>query len=356
MAAGGGGAAMQLTLQTIADHLAGTRAQSGIEYYATSVDVCDGSIPAEFRRWLQGLDHVSNMPNVDLQTCLEVASLKSRGTLRTELERLIQQTAQIAVAAAAAAGNPAPQNLRGWPWAPIRQNLQNTFLSANEPDNLRLELDASRQPAHQNVGPYNIDYMERAARAYPLPRNADAERILVQGYIKSLKEAYMARKVIQRHPANLHAAMTAAEQIATDSERMNKLLGRREEPMDVNILQTPTYPDPIRLLTEKIDALQTSLQQMKDRPQQPTQNQRGSPAAGRGNRGKPSRGRGNTMKWTEDGRAICYRCDRVGHIGRNCRNNPPTPQNWPQKQRGGGSPRGGRPPYQGDTRNYSENY
>ena len=150
-----------------------------------------------------------------------------------------------------------------------------------------------------------MKFREAAAAAYPLPRSADAERTLVHAYIRSLYHYDIKKKIIEHHPANVDAAMNRAEQIDSDRDQCRRLIGdRKEEPMEVVAYNTTAQTDNRKTLQEikkQLDNLTTDVGKMKTQQWQ------------KGER------RQEKKRWTDDGRPICFFCQKPGHMMRECR-------------------------------------
>lgn len=315
MAAAGGAAApgpqmaaMANALTALVGHGANQEALQKIQYYASGIRKSDGTVPSEFREWLMAIDLV--VPQAPNGLVMEVASNSSVGSLNQELEHYIS-TAM----AAMPAGPPAPQ--RGnVPWAATRAHLQAAFLSINEEENLKLELERITRAAYQQVPQFNVDFRAKAARAYPLPWNQATERILVRAYIRSLADRRLGGKVLDAQPATLNAAMTRADQVAAVDEQRAQLLG--PEPMDTSALgygsQTPAPPVAAGSATDqKLDKLIELLTlQLAGGGSKPSSTRMGTPA----------QGRARNFQFAPDGRPICSGCNKVGHVWRYCRSRP----------------------------------
>lgn len=322
MAVGGGGAGagaapgphmvqMAQALQALVGHGANAEALHKIQYYASGIRKCDGTVASEVREWLQAIDTVDQQAPNGL--VLEVASNTAVGTLNRELEHFVTATVN-----AMPPGPPAP--VRGAVgWAALRTHLQASFLSINEEENLKLELERVQRATYQTVPQYNVDFRAKAVRAYAPPWNAATNRILVRAYVRSLNDRRLSGKVLDAQPANLNAAMTRADQVSAVDEQRTQLLG--PEPMDVSALgygdvtpRTPARSAPLSTTDAKLDKLIELL------TLQATQSQRGNRRQG------PQR---RKFEFTPDGKPICNGCKKPGHVWRDCRqrqgSNPPKP-------------------------------
>jgi hypothetical protein len=224
---------------------------------------------------------------------LEVAAGTARGPLRKELERFVAH--QVNLQAAWAGGRAAV------PWNLVRDHLRAVFLSQNENEQLRAEVEMMKMNSFDTVAAFNVKFREAATAAYPQPRSADAERTLVHAYIRSLHAYDMKRKVIEHHPANLDAAMHRAEQIDSDRDQCQRLIGRREEPMEVGSVQQNAA---LTALQKQLENLSTNVAKLSAQ-----QNQ---------HQGSTVQRKRGGYRWAPDGRPICFFCDKTGHFAREC--------------------------------------
>ena len=58
----------------------------------------------------------------------------------------------------------------------MREYVRNTFLSPNEIDKLKLEIEYKRNASHDSVAIFIRNFRELAIRADPASRTADAEQ------------------------------------------------------------------------------------------------------------------------------------------------------------------------------------
>ena len=170
---------------------------------------------------------------------IEVAEQTARGLLRQELERWMNtQVARNAVT-----------------WPQLRAHLRTAFLSQNENERLQAELGRTTRVSGEGYLAYNRRFREAASRAYPLPRQALAEHLVVQAYAKGLDDVHLARKVMENNPATLQAAITLVENRVAGIERF-KDLGlntneRKEEAMDTTLI-TNTPPSTSDSVSQKL--------------------------------------------------------------------------------------------------------
>ena len=182
-----------------------------------SITKCDGLIAQEVRDWVDSITLSCGLVrDIDNHAMLLVTGT-IRGPLRNEVERFLSlQTDRLPT-----------------PWPLVRDHVRNTFLSPNETDTLKIEIEKLKQPSHESVAIFNWKFRELANKAYPEPRTGDAERVLVRAYSKALRDADLAKKLMtDGHPENLDMPFRYTEVQASGIEMFNSL-GRSEEPMEI---------------------------------------------------------------------------------------------------------------------------
>ena len=182
---------------------------------------CNGGLAADVREWIAEIELCVPIFGALPGAVLEVAAGTARGPLRKELERFVAD--QVQLQAAGGGGRAAV------PWVPVRDHLRTVFLTQNEDEQLRAEVETLKMNSYDTVAAHNLRFREAAAAAFPQPRSVDAERTLVHAYIRSLHGYDLKRKVVEHHPANLNAAMHRAEQVDADRDRCKRLIGERQE-------------------------------------------------------------------------------------------------------------------------------
>lgn len=258
---------------------------------------CNGGLAADVREWIADVELcvavLGNVPGA----VLEVAAGTARGALRKELERFVAH--QVQLQGPGGAGRPGVQ------WNLVRDHLRAVFLTQNEDEQLRAEVEAMKMNSYDTVAAHNLRFREAAVAAYPAPRSADAERTLVHAYIRSLHGYDVKKRVIEHHPANLDAALHRAEQVDADRDQCRRLIGdRREEAMEVGAAQAPETVAALGSMKKQLDQLTTSMAKLSTMQKAQNRTERDDR--------KPRRG------WTSDGRPICFECDKVGHLARDC--------------------------------------
>ena len=275
-------------VEALHQHLAEDRRQKVVEFEEGQVDrevrrleKCDGSEPAQVKSWLKELDLVPAARRT------EVAGRTATQQLRRELERFLEGHAQ----------------RRNAPWLEVSSHLLHAFVSTDNKEATRKELDKIRQEIHESLISYNRRFRELAEESYPLAaRNEDQERTLVKAYGKGLAHDSTARKLVSNGwPENLEAAIRRTAQLETSQEVYDHL-GRQVSAMEVGSAAATPKLAP---------------QQPKPQPSLEVQQLRSHIAKleAQINRLKPA--------YTDNRNARkCYSCGAADHLARDC----PRPQ------------------------------
>ena len=229
-------------------------------------------------------------------------------------------------------------------WAAVRVHLRQAYLTSDESEFLRSDLETIKQAAYESTGAYSRRFVEAANKAYDEDdRNGVVQRIVLDLYIKGLHSgALMDRLILETEPTTMDEATAAVANFSAKHERLRRLKGQGssaihpdEEPMEVGAQRNTQNPsaaptsDPAMadaLLTQarQMQGVQKELAKMKANslaqlPQQPAQPSPQvaaiptQPAAIR-----PLLPVHRYPSHTPEGHTICYECGGTGHIGKNC--------------------------------------
>ena len=285
---------------------------------------CNGESPAAVRTWLEQVDRSTRFTNKTLRVVMRTIT----GHMQKEVERFI-----------------GPGDVVTTTWAQVKDFVTRTFLSNQDQEQLRQDVDQLVQQAYQTTKDYGRKFKEAVRLAYPTAldgtRNDIADRFIIHGYVRGLEDKELAKKLVRKGlPKTLDEAISAVEKLqAADQEVDNMFptttsthVHRREEPMDIGAVAGPSSaPHKTSMeadmtnmkrqmgglsnqFTQIMAALTNVLnQQAQPQQQQPQQQHRRAPA------GAQSTHPGTRFEFSEDGKPICAYCHKKGHLRRECR-------------------------------------
>ena len=217
-----------------------------LESQTKAVKSCDGSSTVLVREWFQDMSIArTKMAGPQLEELtVRLISATLQGSMRRFFERWV-------ISYAARPGPLAPMT-----WDMIREALQGAYLTLDEGEFLKSELETLRQTSYETSGAYSRRFVEAADMAYPAPtRNATIASQLKEKYLRGLKSESLVRQAIREgKPTTLEEACEAVEACTAEEEQIKRLRagqrqasqperrGRYEEPMEVNLIApVPRY-------------------------------------------------------------------------------------------------------------------
>ena len=124
-----------------------------------NITKCDGLIPSEVREWQEqvemGLKFLINVNGAPAY----LSSFSTTGSLRREIEHFLSTQANRDIVT----------------WQQIKAHVTTAFISANETERLKGELEAMRQASDEGITLFNRRFRELARKSYPVPRTPDGE-------------------------------------------------------------------------------------------------------------------------------------------------------------------------------------
>ena len=281
-------------------HKAAMHYKNKITDQAKTIKPCDGGIPADVREYLEDIELsipiLDGVPN----GTIELVTRTVVGSLRKEVQRFL-------------ATQP---NRLATNWNILRNHICRTFLSANEGEKSKIELEKITQPSYETIPMFNRKFREIATKAYPQPRTQDAERVIIRAYARALYDSSIARKLItEGNPADIEAALAYMEQVAAGMELFDNIeRKRRDEPMEIGVVQATSsmcdqlnnFADVLTTLKKQNEKVMTRIAKLEAQHV----GQRPGPVNTSGLR--------NRSRWTKDQKPICDHCGKVGHMKREC--------------------------------------
>lgn len=240
---------------------------------------CDGSIPSQVRAWMADIDLCITQcsgQQARPESLHNVITRTITGSLRRDIERYLDGACN------------QQQCLRHEiSWDQIRRHVTQAFLSPNEEDHLRDELESMKQSPFETVASFNRRFSEAVDLAYPnMPRNNAEQRVILKAYEQGLTSDQLVRDIMRMMqqnglPKTFRAAMQCSQDLECQSDEYRRL-GRKEQKMSI---------DHVQHKEDKITTVQKQQTTSKGR--------------GRGRRNQPIQ---------------CYECSGYGHIARECVN------------------------------------
>lgn len=299
--------------------------RSKAEAQAKRIKNCDGSSQSRLRIWMREIR--LTIPYSD--KTVYIASLTSEGHLRLELEKFLA----------------AQNNREAVTWDELETHIRATFLTAHENERLRDALEKVKRNSYETTMAYGRRFSEAADLAYPHnARNADQQKTMLRLYMKGLdNEKLVLRLVQEKRPENYIEAIEEVNKYEADNYIVYRALhgeappdadSREEEPMDISAFQqtspkkqeetavSKSLTQQLTDLDRKVTGLAREFTKLKavDRPPKREAASKPPPrTAFRGTRGGMQQR--TSFKFTSDGRPICAKCNRPGHMRVDCGNN-----------------------------------
>ena len=263
--------------------------RDAIEQLVKQTTCIDGSSPPLTRAWLREVDLTVPlvagfvMPGPQIV----IATRTVTGPMRIDVERwLLDFTAANGV------------GRNQIPWANLRDYITATYLSANEPETLRSEVERLSQSALEDIPAYARRARGVVEAAFPqAQRVLEQDRIAVASFIKGIASHELARYVLERDPADLGQAINQALQRSA-FEDCSAHLGIKKEPEG----KVSGVYQPSKNIEQQYEKLSKQLEQLTTKM---TKIELWS---------KQGKNYGKSLK--QNG---CFYCGKRGHFKRECR-------------------------------------
>jgi hypothetical protein len=287
--------------------------------------VCDGSAPAAVREWIQDVEIAAKYfpagtRDADVR---HVVAATLQGPMRRCYERFL-------------AAQPDRDNVS---WEAIREHLRRAYLTQDEEEFLKTQLERLTQSAYESNAAFSRRYEELAEQAYPPAlRNDTVEKLILTGYLRGLRSAELVKRLVQEaNPTDLTGAMAAVEQYSAQEEYLQRVVANRPEAgrgdeMEVGEVkssktETMAEKSAMQHVCAKMDELSRKVAGLQREFTRLSARTRAAGAAEASAAPAPVMGRGRGMRAgpaaaapaRRPGEPIkCYECNRPGHIGRDC--------------------------------------
>ena len=312
-----------------------------IEMHTKATPSCDGSSPKLVRAWLKAI---------------EIARpYFSAGTREIDTHYLIVASLTGSMRSCYKHFQAAQEARNEVTWAQVRTHLQDAYLTADEKEHMRSELEHIKQGAFESCAIFGRRFREAAHQAYATAdRNAVVHKLLLDVYLRGLRDKPLVHKLImESNPATLDEAFDIVAEFIARKERMTRVLKREpepsntEEPMEVGAVTAGSYKEQPRLqevaatsatatskmedamcnMARQVAGLQKEMSRMKAASIAQTNNSAAPTHQGTSHQPPPlapinQTTRGNTGRQpkypshTPEGTIVCYECGSPGHIGR----------------------------------------
>ena len=213
----------QQYLDTLNRQTAEQVARDNLRTQAASVTNCDGSSPEAVRKWFSDVEIAGQVLGGG-RAIIRLARRTVTGTFRKELERFVEHYRPPGWNPPMA--RPDPNDI---PWDHLKTELTTAFLSADEIEHAKGQLETLRQAAAEDVQTFNRRFMVLADRAYPADqagvRHADTHQTLIKYYARGLAVDEFAKKIAEHHPriATIEEAQRLVVRLKGSHEQYQRL-------------------------------------------------------------------------------------------------------------------------------------
>ncbi len=288
--------------QLIAGSQADNRDFQRLQHAASGIDRCDGIVPEQVRVWIRALDGWKS-EDVGDQFMIKLAKTTTTGDLLEEIRARVNDCAGAVKS-----------------WSDLRAHIVEHFLSACEEMKLQTQLETIKQRMGESTPAYIRRFRSEATRAYSTgARSATEEMRVVASFLRGFADRHFAESLYKTgRVTTLESAVKVALEKGAEREKMEQMLrSRSEEPVEMGALDATSQ------LLGLMDTMQKRLEQVTTRlaKMEASKESRPPPKFKR-EQGKQEKwgAKCTDHKWDRQGRPICSRCGKVGHMYRECNN------------------------------------
>ena len=301
----------------------------------------DGEGSRKFREWLRDIDRAGSVVGATDERYKTFALQTLKGTAGDFVARLFRLHPQLT-------------------WEQLRQQLVNQYSDTGDQHMAQIKLKGLKQKGGETIQNFSERIYALADEAFVGENmgNPLIQRQLVEILLGGVISYGVAKRLVNERPQTLDEALRIAVREQQNVHAL-ELRRRQEEPMDVSVASADEQnkTDRVEMLAQAVQGIEERLNdvlavdrnkqpqrwtQLFDRNKQPQRyappnlntawrsrpmqqnrpQQRQTPATQaalpRNSQGRPSRG--DMSKWfTSDNRPICFTCEGIGHLSRQCR-------------------------------------
>ncbi len=241
-------------LQAVQAQTANAAERDALRTQAQTVLTCDGSSQDAVRKWFTDVELAAQVIGGG-QNNIRLARRTVSGPFRKEVENYI---AAWRPAGWNAANDPVPDPLTT-PWANLKTHLTTAFLSADEQENARGELERLRQATSEDIQTFNRRFNIIMDRSYPAnpdgTRDAEVHLILIKYYGRGIASDTFAKKLAEHHPriATIEDAQRLVVRLSGAHDNYQRL--GRVNSTQVNAVYNNGY-DPFESLHRRLDRME----------------------------------------------------------------------------------------------------
>ena len=260
----------------------------------SSMKTFDGEGQSKFTEWLRDMEKAKVITAADDDNMRRLAAQTLHGPASEFVIRLTKETPRIT-------------------WLELKNQLRKRFSDLADSQFARQALKRLKQGTGESTHNFAERIRIAAEEAYP---GEDLNAPVIQGsmievFIDGIGSDHVARKLIKAKPDTLKRAV----EVSTGEELASKAfsLRRRDdsyaqpEPMDCSPYSSQQKDTSMNTMATLVTTVGQLAEQVSQLTKMVKEQKKDKTFPGK-------------FKFTEDGKPICTKCDKPGHIGRKCRN------------------------------------